>query len=516
VTAVLDRVADTLEEQADPEYLKGIRDWRNSSCVDPERYPSKAVAPNWEGPGQLCHSCSVCRPEQRVPLGYWDIWMYMAGRGAGKTRSAAEVVAEALAMNFRWRIGIIAPTYADARDTCIEGESGLLSVFDRWGWTEGREYIWNRSLGELRVKATRSRVKLFSAEKPARLRGPQHHLIWVDELGQVAKSAADAWDMALFGLRLGKDPRAIVTTTPLPVQVIRDLLVDPRCVVTRGKTDDNKANLAAVMLRYLHKKYDGSRLGRQELDGELLDDVPGALWLRSWLEANRIKVQHTAKWHEDPPVTTEAAARAILAELANLGITLTRIVVALDPAVEGGEDADESGILVVARASNGRFYVLADYTIRETPDRVIDRLLQAYDDWDANAVILEVNNGGAWIPGMIYLACQLRERRAPAMEKIRAKKGKRVRAEPVSAVYGQGQAHHVGQHSAVEDQMCVWLPQNAESPDRMDALVYGVLYLDDQGAGANLMSASAAAAPQIPRHQMASSPTNRAGMGSWR
>lgn len=502
MTDLLERFAEELDEQAEPAFLKGIRDWRNSSCLDPDRRPSKEIAPNWEGPGQLCHSCSTCRPEQRAPLGDWETWLYLAGRGAGKTRSAAEVVAEALAMNFRWRIAVIAPTYADARDTCIEGESGLLAVFDRWGWLEGREYIWNRSLGELIVKATRSRVKLFSAEKPARLRGPQHHMTWVDELAQVVRDAPDAWDMMQFGLRLGKSPRVIATTTPLPVQVIKDLLVDTLCAVTRGKTDDNAANLPARTLRSLHKKYDGTRLGRQELDGDLLEDIPGALWKRAWFDDLRIPLDFTVKWHDEDPGLTRPAAQRITAYLATLGVRLVRIVIGVDPAVTSGEDADESGVIVVGRADTGAFYVLADYTIRDTPDKVMARVVQAYDDWQANAVIVEVNNGGEYIPGMLDMVCQLTAHTVIPTESVRAKKGKRVRAEPVSAVYGQRQVHHVGTHIHLEDQLCVWTPEKVESPDRMDGLVYAVQYLDDQGAAPTAII-NTATLPQIPRHQMA-------------
>lgn len=500
MTDVLDRVADSLEERSSPAYLKCIRDWRDSSCQDPERYPSREIAPNWEGPGQACGSCSVCRPEQRMPLGSWDVWLYLAGRGAGKTRSAAEVVAEALVMNRRWRIAILAPTYADARDTCVEGESGLIAIFDRWGWTEGREYIWNRSLGELVVRVTMSRVKLFSAEKPARLRGPQHHMAWVDELAQVVKDAPDAWDMLTFGLRLGRHPRIVATTTPLPVQVIKDLITDPHCALTRGRTDDNKANLPRVTLEAFHTRYDGTRLGRQELDGDLLDDIPGALWSRSWFDTLRVEVQVTCDWSKvEQPEDTGSAARAILAELAELGIKLVRIVVAVDPAVTSGELADESGIVVVGRADDGRFYVLADYTIRELPDTVTDRIIQAYDDWSANAVIVEVNNGGEWIPGMLAMYCELTGHPPVETSSVHAKKAKRVRAEPVSAIYGQGRAVHVGTHRRLEDQLCVWLPESIASPDRMDALVYGVLYLGDQGIGSIMMTSSGGA--QIARHQ---------------
>lgn len=500
MTALLEEAARQLEQRADPPFLSLIRGWRDSSCLFPDRYPPAELAPNWQGPGSLCGSCSTCRPEQRAPLGDWSDWLYLAGRGAGKTRSAAEYIAEAVATNHRWRVAILAPTYQDARDTCVEGESGLLAVFDRWGWTQGTEYVWNRSLGEIRIRSTRSRIKLFSGEKPARLRGPQHHLAWVEELAQVVKDAPDAWDMLKFGLRLGKHPRTVSTTTPLPVQVIRDLLVDPHCAVTRGKTDDNRANLPEVTLRELHRKYDGTRLARQELDGEMLDDIPGALWRRPWFDEERIPVSVTANWAEDPPARTQGTARTIVAELAERGIRLSRIAVALDPAVTSGEDADLSGIVVVGRASNGRFYVLADYTIRDTPDVVMAQIIQAYDDWEANFVVVEVNNGGEYIPAMLTNTCQLAGHPLIPVEPVRAKKGKRVRAEPVSALYAQRRVIHVGDHRHLEDQLCVWLPEQVESPDRMDALVYGVLLLDGQGSGGTI-STTSGRLPAIQRHR---------------
>lgn len=435
---------------------------------------------------------------------------------SGKTRSAAEVVAETLVMNRRWRIAVLAPTYADGRDTCIEGESGLISIFDRWGWREGREYVWNRSLGELIVRATRSRIKLYSAEKPARLRGPQHHMAWVDELAQVVKDAPDAWDMLLFGLRLGRHPRVICTTTPLPVQVIKDLLADETCTVTRGTTDDNAANLAPVVLRKLHRKYDGTRLGRQELGAELLDDIPGALWRRAWLDDGRIPTDLVARWHEWTAERTQPVAAAILAELEERGIVLHRIVVAVDPAVTSGEGdeepgamatkkgknrSDESGIVVAGRADDGHFYVLADYTIRDTPDAVMAKVIQAVDDWGANGVIVETNNGGDYIPGMLRMSCRITGHPSISIEKVHAKKSKRVRAEPVSAIYGQGQAHHVGTHHHLEDQICIWSADLVESPDRMDALVYAILHLDVLGLGSEVMAPSGARG-RLPRHQM--------------
>jgi len=512
-----DRFAVSSQKRIRPPFLKYIGQWRDADCQNPDttKHPDPSMAPNWQGPDQpchihgalcnKCHACAACRPEQRAPSGDWDDWLYLGGRGTGKTRACAEEVAAALVLNKRWRIAILAPTYADARDTCVEGESGLLAIFDRWGLVVDRDYTWNRSIGELIITASKSRAKLFSGEKPARLRGPQHHMAWVEELAQVVKKALDAIDMLRFGLRLGKHPRLVASSTPLPLQVIKDMLADPRCAKSRGTTDDNAANLPDVTLRSLHKKYDGTRLGRQELGGDLLDDMPGALWKREQIDRDRIHLDHKANWSDTNPETLERSmrecretARAIIAALELLNITITRVVIGVDPAVTSTEDADESGIIVTGAASNGDFYVLADYTIRDTPDMVVSKIIQAYDDWEASTVIVEVNNGGEWIPNSIHTACRHINHPALPVEAIRAKKGKRVRAEPVSAVYEQGRAHHVGSLTKLEDTLCVWTTDEAESPDRMDAVVYCVLYLDGHGLGSELLTAQST---NIPRHQ---------------
>lgn len=494
-----------MEGRNRPPWLRAVEDWERSSCVDPDRWPSPEIAPNWSRePGTLCGSCSTCRPEQRTPTGTdWDVWLYLAGRGAGKTRSAAEDMARAAAVNLRWRIAVLAPTYADARDTCVEGESGLISVLTRWGWEDGREYVWNRSLGELVFRDSRSRFKLYSAEKPARLRGPQHHRAWVEELAQVARHAADAWDMLKFGLRLGAHPQVVATTTPLPVTVIKQLITDPRCAVSRGTTDDNAANLPAITLRELHKKYDGTRLGEQELGGKLLDDIPGALWKRSWFDLWRIRVEEVPGSHEVEAVRDlrRALAQAALDEL---GITLVRVVVAVDPAVTSGDDADETGIVVAALATDGHIYVLEDASLRATPDEVMARVIEVHDAWAANLVVLEVNNGGEYIPSMLRAALKAKDRDpySIATDTVHAKKGKRVRAEPVSNLYAPrgpkpGKVRHVGTLGHLEDQMCTWEPALVESPDRMDADVYAVLYLDDSGDGSALMTPKGS----VSRHQ---------------
>lgn len=504
-----------VEDALDAKFLRMIKNWQASDCTSgtPDERPTRDMAPNWDGVGR-CGSCSHCRPEQRAPLGAWNVWMYLAGRGAGKTRSCAEYVAAKLATNMYWRVGVVAPTYADARDICIEGESGLLAVFERWGWIEGprADYVWNRSLGELILASTGSRVKLFSAEKPNRLRGPQHHLVWVEELAQVVKSASDAWDMMKFGLRLGRHPHVVCSTTPLPVSVVKDLLIDPKAAISRGKTDDNKANLPDSVLEDLHKKYDGTRLGRQELDGDLLDDIPGALWKRAWLDRNRIPLDELGPTFSDENEVLRADRPAIIrALLDSLGITLVRIVVAVDPAVESTEDADETGMVVVGKGTDGRYYLLDDVSLRETPDVVMDRLVKVHDLYEANEVIAEVNNGGQYIGKAVRDTLKLAGRRGAeiSLSLIRAKKGKRVRAEPVSNMYGHDLCVHIGTFKYLEDQITVWTTDETESPDRMDALVYAILHLSDRGDGSGLYKPTGSVA----RHNMqrATIPTSSVG-----
>lgn len=507
-------------QRLDAKYLRLITNWQISDCrsEDPAKQPAADLAPNWDGTGP-CGSCSKCRPEQRAPVGQWDDWLYLGGRGAGKTRSCAEYVAHAVATNNRWRVAIVAPTYADARDICVEGESGLVAIFERWGWVEGprADYTWNRSIGELVIASTGSRIKLFTAEKPARLRGPQHHLVWVEELAQVVRRANDAWNMLKFGLRLGKHPRTVCSTTPLPLSLIRDMIVDPLTAVTRGKTDDNKANLPEVTLRALHKKYDGTRLGRQELDGDLLDDVPGALWRRSWLDRNRIKFPDLGPTFADDNECLQPHRLTMIEQALDvLGWTLIKTVIGVDPAVESGEDNDETGMVVVGKAFHKerreyRHFVLDDITLRDTPDMVMDRLVKAYDLYEANEVIAEVNNGGQYIAKALRDTLKLAGRRAAeiSLRTVRAKKGKRVRAEPIASLYGHDAVHHVGEYKLLEDSLVVWTTSETESPDRMDALCYCILHLSDLGEGTGLYTPTGTVA----RHsqQRATVPTTSVG-----
>lgn len=373
------------------------------------------------------------RAEQLPPQGSWKTWLYMAGRGAGKTRTAAEWLAwEAIqAPMTRW--AIVAPTFGDARDTCAEGQSGILGVLRRYRMLK----TWNRNNGEI-ILNNGSRIKLFSADEPERFRGPQHHGAWCDELASYRYS--DSWDQLQFGLRLGEHPRVIVTTTPKPTPLIRALAgrTDGSVVVTRGSTFDNAANLAPAALLELQARYNGTRLGRQELYGEILEDVEGALWTKGMIERARLP--------KAPP--------------------MARIVVSIDPAVTNTDESDETGIIVCGSDASGHGYVLGDYSFRGSPLDWASKAVAVFDEHKADSILVEVNQGGDMVSAVlkqVRLGLPIRE--------IRAHVGKRLRAEPVAAMYEQGRIHHIGEYPLLEDQMTIWTPQDAKSPDRIDALV---------------------------------------------
>ena len=362
----------------------------------------------------------------------------LAGRGFGKTRAGAEEFAWQLLTHDNWRGAIIAPTEADARDTCMEGESGLLGILP-----QGCIEKWNRSLGELRL-FNGSRVKLFSADVPERLRGPQHHIAWADELG--AWRYDEALDQLRFGLRLGVAPRLLVTTTPRPVPMLRALLAQEGVQVTRGHTFENAANLAPSALRQLKARYEGTRLGRQELYAEMVDDVPGALWSHGQLDALRVKAA--------PP--------------------LLRIIIAIDPAVTSGKNADSTGIIAVGLGEDKQAYVLQDATLQAAPHQWAAKAVALYESLQADLVIGEVNQGGDLVESVLRTIAPHLPYRA-----VRANRGKLLRAEPVAALYDQGRVHHVGLPAALEDEMARFAPGIIEqnSPDRVDALVWALTEL---------------------------------------
>ena len=397
------------------------------------------------------------RENQIPPEGDWLTWLIMSGRGWGKTRTGAEWIAHHAITQDRTRWAVVAPTFADARDTCAEGESGLINILNRYKALAN----WNRSIGEI-LLTNGSRIKLFSAEEPDRLRGPQHHGAWCDELAAWVRP--EAYDQLQFGLRLGERPQTVITTTPKPVPLLKNLLKRDNAVITRGSTYENRANLASTALAELEARYGNTRLGRQELQGELLEDMEGALWTRAWIEEKRLEPK------DMPP--------------------LYRIVVAIDPAVTSNEDSDETGIVVAGATSEGHFYVLEDATLKATPDGWGRRAVQAFNDWSADKIIAETNNGG----DMIIATIQQVDRLVP-VKKVVASRGKQLRAEPISALYEQGRVHHVGMFSKLEDQMVTWTPESRQSPDRLDALVWALTELKDGSSSQAVLASMATICP---------------------
>jgi len=393
------------------------------------------------------------RPNQLPPEGDWNTWVVMAGRGFGKTRMGSEWIRSLAHKYPGCRIALVAETAADARDVMIKGDSGLLSVDptlddDCWSPTN-RCLTWPNG----------SRAFTYNGTTPDQLRGPQHHFAWVDELAKF-EYMQEAWDQLQFGLRLGRHPQSLVTTTPRPLPLIKKLCNDPDVVVTKGATLDNQANLAKNTIKQLYDRYGGTRLGRQELEGEILEDIPGALWRREDIDSGRLN--HAPD-------------------------DLERVIVAVDPAASSEERSDENGIVVVglARDKDGyaRGYVLEDASLRGTPEEWSRRAVQMYRKWEADRIVAEKNNGGEMVETVIRTA----DRSVP-VRLVHATRGKIVRAEPISALYEQGRVHHVGRFDELEDQMCLFSIDNVRnsstgSPDRVDALVWGLTEIFEKIAG---------------------------------
>jgi phage terminase large subunit-like protein len=381
------------------------------------------------------------RPEQVAPDGDWDIWMILAGRGFGKTRSGAEWIRE-IATASPVRIALVGETAADARDVMVEGESGILvchSEKDRPLYEPSKRRVtWPNG----------SIATLFNATEPDQLRGPQFHAAWCDELAKW-RYARETWDQLQFGLRLGDKPRVLVTTTPRPIEVIKAILAgdEGRTEITRGRTMDNRANLAQPFLDKIVGRYAGTRLGRQELDGEVLGDIPNALWSLSSIDMHRVRVVP-----ED----------------------MRRIYVAIDPAVSSTETSDEHGIIVVGQKDQDG-YVLQDSSMKGTPMEWARHAIALHDEWQADGIVVEVNQGGDMV------AQTIRSVRADVkIVEVRATRGKHVRAEPIAALYQQGRIRHVGSFAELETQMTQMTTfgyEGSGSPDRLDALVWGLTHL---------------------------------------
>lgn len=386
------------------------------------------------------------REDQLAPQGSWVSWLLLGGRGAGKTRAGAEWVRAAvtgktpLARGARGRIALIGETISSARDVMVEGESGILTVSPPWARPKfevsKRRLIWPNG----------AQAQLFSAEDPDGLRGPQFDGAWADELTKW-RHGRETWDMLQFGLRLGADPRQVITTTPRPVRLLRDLLGDPNTVVSRATSYANAANLAPQFFERITAQYEGTRLGRQELLAELLEDNPDALWSRAQIDRHRVSV----------------------------AADMSRIVVAVDPPAASTANSDACGILVAGLGVDGHGYVLADYSVQGVSPQVwASRAVAAYHDFQADRLVAEVNQGGDMVEAVIRQI----DRNVP-VRPVRASRGKAARAEPVSALYEQGRVHHAGALPALEDEMAEFTRGFNRSiagwsPDRVDALVWAL------------------------------------------
>lgn len=380
---------------------------------------------------------STARPEQLPPAGDWTIWLLLAGRGAGKTRAAAEWVRSMVESGQARNVALVGATASDVRDTMVEGCSGLLSISSSWNRPtyepSKRRITWLNG----------ATATMFSSEEPDRLRGPNIDLAWADELGSWQNQQA-TWDMLQLTLRLGQRPRCCVSTTPKPSRLIKDLVSrnGHDVVITGGSTFANRANLAPAFLDSIVRRYAGTRLGRQELEAELLIDVDGALWTIDIIEAARVPVGLT-------PV-------------------FKRVVVAIDPAISVSETSDETGIVVCGLGEDGKGYILEDASGKYPLHEWARRAIVLYRKHAADRIVAEINQGGAMVEQTIRaLDANV------SFKGVHAKRGKMLRAEPVSALFEQGRVKIAGSFPALEDQMASFAGGD-NSPDRLDAMVYAI------------------------------------------
>ena len=386
----------------------------------------------------------TARPKQLQPTVEHYIWLILAGRGWGKTRTGAQDIALYALRNANSLCAVVAPTHGDLRRVCFGGNSGLLSIIPDECYlksTDAKGY--SSSVSEIRLE-NGSKIVGYAAQEPERLRGSQFHRAWADELA--AWRYPEAFDQLMFGLRLGDNPQCVITTTPKPSKIIKDLIEREDVQVTTGNTFENEENLADTALAMLRERYEGTTMGRQELYAEIIDDVDGALWSPKMIEETRISENEERD--------------------------LKQIIVAIDPAVTSHEGSDETGIVVVGKDYSDRYYVLEDISGKYSPDNWGRMAINCYYDWEADRIVAEVNNGGDLVERLLRGI----DPNVP-YRSVRATRGKLTRAEPISALYEQKRVHHVGYFSELESQMCSYTGETRPSPDRLDALVWGLTEL---------------------------------------
>jgi predicted phage terminase large subunit-like protein len=379
---------------------------------------------------------SWARPVQMIPEEDWLVWLIRTGRGWGKTRTGAETVRYWVENCKVGRIALIADTPADARDVMIEGESGLLSVSPPWFKpifeSSKRRLTWPNG----------AIATIYSGANPDQLRGPQHEKAWCDELASW-QYARETWDNLMLGLRLGDNPQVIITTTPKPISLLKEIRTDKSTHLTSGSIYDNRANLTSKYYSKIVSMYEGTSLQSQELYGEEMTESPGALWKRADIGKHRVK--------EAPD--------------------FVRIVVSIDPAVTSNETSNETGIIVAGRGTDGHAYILDDKSCRKSPLIWANVAIKAYNDRKADRIVAETNNGGEMVETTVRTVDE-----TVSYKGVHASRGKITRAEPVASLYEQGKVHHVGVFPDLEDQLCTWEPGD-ESPDRLDATVWAITEL---------------------------------------
>ena len=395
----------------------------------------------------------MARKEQLDPNGDWSIWLVLAGRGWGKTRTGAESIITYAIKNPNTICGVIAPTSGDLRRVCFEGPSGLLKNLPRECYLDSESKSYNRSAMEIKLW-NGSVIQGYAAIEPDRLRGPQFHRIWADELA--AWRYPEAYDQMMFGLRLGTNPKLVITTTPRPSKLIKDLVKrnGDDVVLIKGSTFDNAENLAESSLKLLKEKYENTSLGRQELYAEIIEEVEGALWTMHLIDRSR-------KEKKDIP-------------------DFSRVVIAIDPAVTSKQTSDETGIIVVGKGQDNRYYVLEDSSGRFSADAWARKAVDLFYEYSADRIVAETNNGGDLVERLIRSV----DNQVP-YKAVHATRGKIVRAEPISALYEQNKVHHIGSFPVLEDQMISYTGSFQTSPDRLDALVWGLSELSKSSGNPN-------------------------------
>jgi phage terminase large subunit-like protein len=383
------------------------------------------------------------RNKQLAPGGDWTNWLILAGRGFGKTRTGAEWIRERVEQGLAKRIAIVGKTPADVRDVMIEGESGITTISPPWNKPDyqpsRRRIVWQNG----------ATAHIFSSYEPDQLRGPQFDTAWCDELASW-EYIEETWDNLMFGLRLGEKPQVCITTTPRPLDLLKNIRDLDNTIVTTGSSYENQKNLSSNFFDAILSKYKNTRLGMQEIYAEILEESEGALWKREWFDELRL---------ETSPEELE------------------RIIVAIDPAVTNKKKSDETGIIVAGVDKDNKYYVLEDKSGRYSPSEWANVAIALYDKYTADKIVAETNNGGQLVEHTLRTQTE-----DIPYKSVHASRGKRVRAEPIAALYEQKKVFHVGMLTTLEDQLCNWESLSGDpSPDRLDAMVWALTELSGAG-----------------------------------